>query len=76
FLIEAATLTGTGGIVGIVLGLVAARGVANLIRFPYSVPPVWIVIAFVFSASIGIIFGMYPANRAAKMDPITALHYD
>lgn len=76
FLIEASTLTGTGGFIGILLGLITARGVANLIKFPYSVPFVWIVIAFVFSASIGIIFGIYPANRAAKMDPIKALHYD
>ncbi len=76
FLIEAATLTGTGGIIGIFLGLLVARGVANLIRFPYSVPFYWIVIAFVFSASIGIIFGLYPANRAAKMDPIHALRYE
>jgi putative ABC transport system permease protein len=76
FLIEAATLTGTGGIIGILLGLLAARGVANLIKFPYSVPFHWIVIAFVFSASIGIIFGLYPANRAAKMDPIHALRYE
>ncbi|MBN2070867.1 MAG: ABC transporter permease [Candidatus Krumholzibacteriota bacterium] len=76
FLIEAATLTGTGGLIGIFLGLLTARGVSNLIKFPYSVPFIWIVIAFVFSASIGIIFGIYPANRAARMDPIKALHYD
>jgi putative ABC transport system permease protein len=76
FLIEAATLTGLGGIIGIFLGLLAARGVANLIKFPYSVPFYWIIIAFVFSASIGIIFGLYPANRAAKMDPIHALRYE
>jgi len=76
FLIEASTLTGVGGTIGILLGLVTARGVANLIKFPYSVPFIWIVIAFVFSASIGLIFGMYPANRAAKMDPIKALHYE
>ncbi len=73
FLIEAATLTGTGGIIGIVLGLAIARGVTRLIRFPYSVPVLWIVVAFVFSAGVGIVFGMYPANRAAKMDPIEAL---
>ena len=76
FLIEAATLTGSGGLIGIILGLLAARGIANLIRFPYSVPLHWIVIAFVFSASIGMIFGLYPANRAAKMDPIRALRYE
>jgi putative ABC transport system permease protein len=76
FLIEAATLTGSGGVIGIFLGLLAARGVAKLIKFPYSVPFIWIVIAFVFSASIGLIFGLYPANRAARMDPIKALHYE
>jgi putative ABC transport system permease protein len=73
FLIEAATLTGVGGILGIVCGLLAAKGVTHLIRFPYSLPFLWIVIAFAFSAGIGIVFGMYPANRAAKMDPIVAL---
>jgi putative ABC transport system permease protein len=76
FLIEAATLTGAGGLIGIVVGLLTARGVAKLIRFPYSVPFVWVVIAFVFSASIGLVFGLYPANRAARMDPIKALHYE
>ena len=73
FLIEAATLTGVGGIIGIILGLFAARAVARLIHFPYSVPFIWIIIAFAFSASIGLIFGLYPANKAAKMDPIVAL---
>lgn len=76
FLIESAALTGIGGVLGIVMGLFVARGVANLIRFPYSVPIVWIFVAFLFSALIGIVFGIYPANRAAKMDPIKALHYE
>ena len=76
FLIEAATLTGSGGLIGIFLGLLSARGISSLISFPYSVPVHWIVIAFVFSASIGMIFGLYPANRAAKMDPIHALRYE
>jgi putative ABC transport system permease protein len=76
FLIEASTLTGIGGVVGIFLGLLAARGIAGLIQFPYSLPVIWIVVAFVFSASIGIIFGMFPAVKASKMDPIEALRYE
>jgi putative ABC transport system permease protein len=76
FLIESATLTGTGGVIGIVLGLVAARGATHVIHFPYTMPLVWIFVAFVFSAGIGIIFGLYPANRAAKMHPVAALRYE
>lgn len=76
FLIEASMLTGIGGVIGIFFGLLAARGISNLIRFPYSIPLVWVFVAFVFSASVGIIFGMYPANRAARMNPIAALRYE
>lgn len=76
FLVEAATLTGIGGVLGIFLGMLAAYGVSSLISFPYSVPFFWIIVAIVSSASIGLIFGLYPANRAASMDPIKALHYE
>ncbi len=76
FLVEAVTLTGLGGLVGIFTGLLAARGISGLIQFPYSLPLIWIMVAFVFSASIGIIFGMFPAVKASRMDPIEALRYD
>jgi putative ABC transport system permease protein len=76
FLVEAATLTGIGGLLGTGFGMLAAYGVSSLISFPYSVPVVWIIIAVIASASIGLIFGLYPANRAANMDPIKALHYE
>lgn len=76
FLVEAATLTGIGGVFGIGFGLLAAKGVAGIINFPYVVPVLWILIAFFFSASIGLVFGLYPANRAAGMDPIDALRYE
>jgi len=75
-LVESATLTGTGGVIGILIGLLAAKGVTRLINFPYNFSLIWIFIALFFSASIGIIFGIYPANRAAKMNPIRALRYD
>jgi len=76
FLVESATLTGIGGFIGIFLGLIVSRLVTRLINFPFSFSVVWIFIALFFSLGIGIIFGIYPANRAAKMNPIRALRYD
>jgi len=75
-LVESAALTGSGGILGIISGLLVAKGVTRLISFPFTFSVLWIIIALLFSAGIGIIFGIYPANRAANMDPIRALRYD
>jgi putative ABC transport system permease protein len=72
-LIEAATLTGIGGIIGIVTGYFASWGMTHLLRFPFAVSP-WVTLgAAAFSVSIGVFFGLYPANKAARMDPIVAL---
>ena len=72
-LIEAATLTGIGGVIGIVLGYFASWGMTHVLRFPFAVSP-WVTLgAAAFSVSIGIFFGLYPANKAARMDPIVAL---
>jgi putative ABC transport system permease protein len=72
-LIEAGTLTGIGGIVGIVTGYFASWGMTHLLRFPFAVSP-WVTIgAAAFSVAIGIFFGLYPANKAARMNPIVAL---
>ncbi|MBU8869427.1 MAG: ABC transporter permease [Gemmatimonadales bacterium] len=72
-LLEAAVLTGIGGILGIGLGYLASWGMTHLLRFPFVISP-WVTIgAALFSISIGIFFGLYPANKAARMDPITAL---
>ncbi len=72
-LIEAATLTGIGGVIGIVLGYFASWGMTHVLRFPFVVSP-WVTLgAAAFSVSIGIFFGLYPANKAARMDPIVAL---
>ena len=73
FLIESATLATIGGIIGIILGFVLARVVSAATSMPSSVEPASIVVAVAVSASVGIFFGMYPANKAAKLDPIEAL---
>ncbi len=75
FLIEAGTLTGLGGIVGTCLGLGAALGVSALTGLPSALSPFYIILSVVFSISIGMFFGLYPANRASKLDPVQAMNY-
>jgi putative ABC transport system permease protein len=73
FLIEATTLATIGGAIGVALGVGAAHAIAKAAGWPSLVAPQAIVIAVGFSALVGIFFGFYPAQRAAKMDPIEAL---
>jgi len=72
-LVEAGTLTGIGGVLGIGLGYAASYGVTNLLRFPLDISPLVTVGAALFSVAIGLFFGLYPANRASRMDPVRAL---
>ena len=75
-LIEAGTLTGIGGIVGIAFGYLLSWGTTKFLHFPFAISP-WVTIgAALFSIAIGVIFGVYPANRAARMDPVEALRYE
>jgi putative ABC transport system permease protein len=76
FLVEAATLTGFGGILGILIGLTFGRLATLAMHIDASVPLGLTVIAVVVSVTIGIVFGMLPAQRAAKLDPIDALRYE
>ena len=75
FLIEAGALTGLGGIFGISLGLGAALLVSSLTGLPSNQSPFYILLAILFSVAIGVFFGIYPANRASRLDPVKAMSY-
>jgi putative ABC transport system permease protein len=76
FIIEAATTSSAGGIIGIIVGIAAAYAAG--IVMDMTVAPSWnaVAIAFSVSVAIGMIFGYFPANKAAKMNPIDALRYE
>lgn len=76
FLLEAVILTFIGGLIGIILGFVIAKVVSNFAGYPTSITLSSIVLAFGVATGIGIVFGYYPAWRAAKLDPIQALRYE
>ncbi len=76
FLIEAVILTAIGGVVGVAFGIVGAKAMTRLVGWPTIISSQAIVVAFFFSLVVGIFFGLYPANKASRMNPIEALHYE
>ncbi len=76
FLTEAMTLTGVGGILGIVIGALVAAVVNAFSPFPAVIQPTWVMIAFFTSLAVGLGFGIWPAAKAARLDPIEALRYE
>ena len=76
FLIEAIILSSLGGILGILIGIGSSQLISQLNGWPVLVSTTSVVVAFVFSATIGIFFGFYPAKKAAQLDPIDALRYE
>jgi putative ABC transport system permease protein len=76
FLIEAMTLGLVGGILGIIVGVVGARVMTFVAGWPTIISPSSIVVASVFSLAVGLFFGLYPANKASRLNPIDALRYE
>jgi putative ABC transport system permease protein len=76
FLIEAVVLSSTGGVLGILLGIAGARLITLIKEWPTLISPQSIIIAFAFSAAVGVFFGFYPARKASHLDPIDALRYE
>jgi putative ABC transport system permease protein len=76
FLIEAVSLSSVGGVIGIIVGVVGSKAISAVKHWPSLISPGSIVIAFLFSAAVGIFFGFYPARKAAALDPIEALRYE
>ncbi len=76
FLIEAVLLSCVGGLIGAAIGLGGSAAIAYAIGVPFVLSPWVVVVAFVFSAAVGIVFGFFPARRAAGLDPIEALRYE
>jgi putative ABC transport system permease protein len=76
FLVEAVVLACLGGVIGLILSLVATLILAPIIQVPFLFDPKINLVAFLFSAAIGIVFGYFPARRAASLNPIDALRHE
>ena len=76
FLMESIIMTGIAGIIGIILGIVAGNVLSYLIKIPPAVDIPTVIGSFAMSVVLGLIFGVYPAKKAADLDPIEALRYE
>ncbi|MBB3544392.1 MULTISPECIES: ABC transporter permease [unclassified Rhizobium] len=76
FLVEAVALSVFGGVAGILLGIGLGYGAVTALKVPFVVSPTMIGVAFAFSAAIGMVFGYFPARRAAQLNPIEALRHE
>lgn len=76
FLVESITLSLVGGFVGILLGIGGSVAISKIAKWTTTVTPISVFIAFFFSIAVGLFFGIYPANKASKLNPIEALRYE
>ncbi|MCP5313417.1 MAG: ABC transporter permease [Chromatiaceae bacterium] len=76
FLVEAMVLSCFGGVIGVILAMLGAFGLSRLLQVPLVFDPAIVLIAFLFSALIGVLFGYFPARKAARLNPIDALRHE
>lgn len=76
FLIEAVLLSVTGGVIGVIVGILASLGVNVFAKWPIVIQPWSVIISFIVCSATGIFFGWYPAKKAAMLDPIEAIRYE
>ncbi|MFZ4396438.1 MAG: ABC transporter permease [Kiritimatiellia bacterium] len=76
FLVEAVVLSSFGGVIGIVLALGASIALADILKIPFVFNAPIVLVAFLFSAAVGVVFGFFPARKAARLDPIEALRHE
>jgi putative ABC transport system permease protein len=76
FLTETAAIAVVGGLIGCLLGLAGIQGIARWTAWKAIVEPHYVLVALAISCAVGIVFGIYPARRAAQMNPITALRHE
>jgi len=76
FLVEAVALSSLGGLIGVVVAIAGSMGLAKVLNVPFILNPGIILLSVLFSAAVGIIFGFFPARKAARLDPIDALRHE
>jgi putative ABC transport system permease protein len=76
FIIEAIVVCEVGGVAGVILGILGGDGLAGMLKLPPVIPFDWVVIGLVTCSIVGIVFGTYPAYKAANLDPIESLRYE
>lgn len=76
FLVEAVVLSSCGGLIGITLALISSAALSGVLQVPFIFNLPIVLVAFLFSASVGVVFGYFPARKAARLDPIEALRHE
>jgi macrolide transport system ATP-binding/permease protein len=76
FLAESVVVSAVGGFIGIILGWLITVGINSFSGWSTSISPASVILSFFFSASIGIVFGIYPARKASLLNPIDALRHE